>query len=169
MIYLVDGYNLLFRLFHSEKKFESQREVLIEFLEEKATLLNLDINLIFDGYKQNQELANTSYFEKLKVIYTSKGQTADDYIIEQIFLSKNPSQIVVVTSDKSLKKKSEELHASTRSIDSFINWITKKETEKRNNNNFEKEEKEFIDTKQNIQRLLKIFEDKLKNEPDDRN
>ncbi len=159
MIYLIDGYNLLFRLFHSGKKFESQREVVIDFLQEKAIFLNINIHLVFDGYKQNQQLPNILYYDNLKVIYTSKGQTADDYILEQIFLSKTPNQIIVVTSDNTLTIKAKQMHAQTKSIESFIDWISKKEFQIKKNKHIEEEN--FVDTKKNIERLLKIFEEKM--------
>ena len=159
MIYLIDGYNLLFRLFHSEKKFEAQREVIIDFIQEKASLLNIYMHLIFDGYKQNQELSNISYFDNLKVIYTSKGQTADDYILEQIFLSKTPAEILVITSDNTLKRKAKEMHAQTKSIDSFISWLSKKESLIKKSMYLD--EDNYLDTQKNIERLLKIFEDKM--------
>ncbi len=43
MIYLIDGYNLLFKLFKNSKKLETQRDYLIEFLKEKASFLKIKI------------------------------------------------------------------------------------------------------------------------------
>jgi len=163
MIYLIDGYNLLFKLFHNEKKLENQREVVINFLYEKASILNLKFTLVFDGYKQNQKFSNISYYDNLKVIYTPKKQTADDYILEQIFLSEIPSQILVVTSDNLLKFKAKDMQAQTKSIESFIDWLSKKELKKKK---ALVEEENFVDTKKNIERLLKIFEDNIKKEKD---
>lgn len=163
MIYLIDGYNLLFRVFHSEKKFETQRDLVIEFLQEKASFLNLNIYLIFDGYKKDQDLSGRAYYDHLKVIYTPKGQTADDYILEQIFLSKTPSKIIVISSDKALIQKSKQMQAQAKSIDTFLDWLYKKENKMKKTHITEEE---FIDTKKNIQRLLKIFEEKMKNETD---
>jgi predicted RNA-binding protein with PIN domain len=165
MIYFIDGYNLLFRLFHSEKKLEIQRNLAIEFLQEKVSFLNLNIYLIFDGYQKKQELPTRDYYKHLKVIYTPKDQTADDYILEQIFLSKTPSQITVVTSDNTLKKKAKQMHAHTFSIESFIAWLYEKEKKRKKNKNEEKNN--FIDTKSDIERLHKIFEEKLKKNIDD--
>jgi uncharacterized protein len=165
MIYFVDGYNLLFKLFHCSKKLEIQRKVVIDFLQEKSSFLHINIHLIFDGYKQNKEFPNISYLNNLKVIYTPKDQTADEYILEQIFLSKNPNQIIVITSDNNLKIKAKDMHAQTKSIDDFVEWLTEKENKAKKKSSFEKEN--FIDTKKNIDRLLKIFEDKIKNNSKD--
>lgn len=167
MIYLIDGYNLLFKFFHNEKKIEVQREAIIDLLKEKSSLLKINIHLIFDGYKQNSELSNKRYFDKLKVVYTPKGQTADDYILEQIFLSKTPQEIVVITSDNHLKIKAKEMKAQVKSINAFIDWLSKKESQMKMKK--ESEEKNYLDTKKNIERLLKIFEEKMNDESDDWN
>lgn len=161
MLYLIDGYNLLFKFFHSEKKFETQRNLIIDFLKEKSSILKLKIHLVFDGYKQNQEIPSFCYFDNLKVIYTAKNQTADDYILEQLFLSKTPQKIIVVTSDNSLILKAKERHAQIKSIDSFIDFLSKKENAIQET---DQESKDFEDTKKNIERLAKIFEERMNND-----
>jgi len=159
MLYIIDGYNLLFRLFHSEKKFETQRNLVIEFLNEKASSLNLNINLIFDGHQTDQNLSNRSYYDRLKVIYTPKDQTADDYILEMIFFSKSPSGIIVISSDKALETEAKNMKAQTQSIDAFIDSLAIQERKVKKS---KKIKEEFVDTKKDIQRLLKIFEKKIK-------
>ncbi|MFA6119605.1 MAG: NYN domain-containing protein [Parachlamydiales bacterium] len=161
MLYLIDGYNLLFRLFSSEKKIEVQRNLLIDFLEEKATNLNLKIQVIFDGHHQNSELPNQSYQNNIKIIYTPKDQTADDYILDKIFLSKTPSQLIIISSDKSLLQKAKQLKAQTKTVESFLSFISLSEDKI---NETEMNEEDFIDTKENIERLLKIFKEKYKDE-----
>lgn len=163
MIYLIDGYNLLFKLFHSEKKFEAQRDIIINYLQEKSSLLKLKICLVFDGYKQNKELSSILQYDKLKVVYTAKDQTADDYILQQILSSKMPQEITVVTSDGKLITKAKSMRAQIKSADVFIAWILKKENALKKPQDT-KNDNERVDTKKNIQRLLKIFEGKLRDD-----
>lgn len=161
MIYFVDGYNLLFKFFNDEKSIENERRIIIDFLNEKANLLNIHIYLVFDGHKQKNTFYNYSYYNNLKVIYTTKGQTADDYILEQIFLSKHPKKITVVSSDNALISKARIMQSLSKSIDSFLDFLSKKEDHIKKT---DAENEEIEDSSWNIQRLVKIFEDKLKDE-----
>lgn len=165
MLYLIDGYNLLFRFFHSDKKLQTQRNLAIEFLQEKTSILKINAHLVFDAHHRENQIPSLTSLKTLKIIYTPKGQTADDYILEKIFLSKTPSQIMVISSDKSLQIKAKDLKAQTQSIDDFIDWLYLNETKIKKAHK-ELENKTTLDTKQNIQRLLKIFEEKLKDESD---
>jgi len=164
VLYLIDGYNFLFKFFHSEKNIQTQRNLVIQILQEKASFLNLNFHLIFDAHHQEEIVAHKSNVGRLKVIYTPKGQTADDYILEKIFLSKTPSQITIITSDNSLAFQAKSMHAQTKSIDDFIDFLQEKESQSAREE--EKNKEEFIDTKHNIQRLLKIFEEKLEENED---
>jgi len=163
MLYLIDGYNFLFRLFHTEKKLENTRKILIEYFQKKPFLSKLNIHLIFDGYYTKEPYLNREYFENLKVIYTPKNQTADDYILEKISISKNPSQITIITSDKSLALKAKQQKVKIKTVEAFKIWLDNKEKklQKKETNDF------FIDTNKNLQRLLKIFEKRLKNSKED--
>ena len=161
MLYLIDGYNLLFRFFHSEKKLETQRNLAIKFLQEKTAALKIKAHLIFDAPHREEDLPSSIYSKNLKIIYTPKNQSADEYILEKISLSKTPSQITLVTSDKSLQMQAKSFKAQIQSIDDFIDWLYVKEQGiKKESKNLE--DSEALDTKQNIDRLLKIFEKKLK-------
>ena len=164
MLYLIDGYNLLFKFFHSEKNIQTQRNLVIQMLQEKASYLNLNFHLIFDAHHQEEIVAHKSEAGRLKIIFTPKGQTADDYILERVFLSKSPSQITVITSDNSLAFQAKNMLAQTKSIDDFIDFLNEKEIQSTRKE--EKNKEEFIDTKHNIQRLLKIFEEKLEDNED---
>ncbi len=161
MLYLIDGYNLLFKLFHNEKNIQTQRNLVIEFLKEKASISRLNIHLIFDAHHQEEIVAHTTSIDRLKVVYTPKSQTADEYILEKIFLSKTPTQITVITSDNSLAFQAKQMKAQAKSIDEFLDLLSQQKLPQK-----EDTQKDFIDTKYNIQRLLKIFEDKLKNNED---
>jgi len=162
MLYLIDGYNILFRFFHSQKDIQTQRDLIIKLLQDKAKKFHLKMTLIFDAHKQPEILATHTYDKHLKVIFTPKDQTADEYILEQIFLSKTPTQITLITSDNSLAFQAKHMGAKTQTVDEFIDWLSEKETKTEIKKNLEKDE--FVDTKHDIQRLLKIFEKKLEDD-----
>jgi len=161
MIYLIDGYNFTFRLFHNEKSLELQRQMVIDFLKNSNLVLHLNIHIIFDAYKQERQTPNIAKYDHLKVIYTSKDQTADEYILEQIFLSKNPSNLTIVTCDNNIRKHAKLLNANSMSIEDFFDWIIEKE-EKIKEKAKEKNLDIYVDTDYEIKRLQKIFEKKLK-------
>lgn len=151
MNYYIDGYNLIFTLIDSNETLQHLRQKLIRHLQKKFSQLHLSGVLVFDGSYRKGEESGLSYPSPLIVAYTPKGQSADQYILEQI---EGKKQVIVVTNDKGLTLQAKSLGAKVQSNEDFIRWLTKKKTKQK--------EVEPKDTKQNIERLLKIFEDKLK-------
>jgi len=162
MKYIIDGYNLLFKLFKTEKILETQRDDLILFLKEKNKLLKTNILLVFDAHKEADQLTRYSYIKGLKVAYTPKNQIADEYIEEKVFLSKKPYNLTIVTDDKKLKDSCKRLKAKVLSLDDFFLLIEKANIKK----NKISSSKTFEETEENIERLLKIFEEKFEEEDD---
>lgn len=121
MHYLIDGYNLLFRVFKEENALEEQRRLLTTFLE-KATKGRA--TLIFDSAFQLGE-SERSHYKTLEVIYTAHGQTADEYILEMIEKAPIPQEITVVTSDKPLGRHVRDLQAHVETIEVFFSHLLK--------------------------------------------
>lgn len=113
--------------------------------------------LVFDGAHNRDEESGLSYPSPLTVAYAPKGQSADEYIVEYIHLNKNPKQIIVITNDRGLRRHAIAGGAKVIHNKEFIQNLSKKKTIEK----FEPKE-----TQTNIDRLLKIFEEKLKNEDD---
>lgn len=155
MQYLVDGYNLLFLFIAINQTLEKKREVVIRLLEDQLANSSLNVIIVFDGAHIFGEESGLAYYSNLQVVYSHKGQTADEYIIEKVTYAPHPANYTVVTSDKELAKNARLLGAHTKSIQSFVNWIAKKT--KKKNTDFEQ-----TDTPENIERLHRIFEEKLK-------
>jgi len=125
MHYYIDGYNLLFRVLRSGSDIRKQREEITLDLEKKASLLNLDITLVFDSHYQEDD--NTrSHFKSLEIIFTAKGESADEFILQKLKESTNPSQHTVVTSDKILARLCRLRLGNTESIDEFLGKIGKR-------------------------------------------
>jgi predicted RNA-binding protein with PIN domain len=83
-LYIVDGYNLL----HSWPELKEMlaidlsdaRQRLIELLGNYAAFKNVEMILVFDGYKAKGNPGQKDQWENLKIVYTKEGQTGDAYI-----------------------------------------------------------------------------------------
>jgi len=124
MHYYIDGYNMLFRSNQSFKELQKEREFLLEELNQKASLLNLNISIIFDAAYQLGGRSR-SHFDALEIIYTAHGETADQYLVEMTRYLANPRQIIVVTSDKILASHLRHNSIKIESIHYFNQWLNR--------------------------------------------
>jgi predicted RNA-binding protein with PIN domain len=154
VIYLLDGYNILFFYEDSKGSFRDTREQLISSLQSKFKELGLTGCLIFDGAHKRDEESGRSYSNPLEIIYTPKGQNADSYLIEKIRMLKNPKEATLVTNDQGLIRQANVCKAHVQSIEKFIQFLDKK-SKKPTDRKLEKE------TPHNLSRLLKIFLSRL--------
>jgi predicted RNA-binding protein with PIN domain len=126
MHYLIDGYNLLFRLLRTEDSLQKQRNELIARTSDRVRLLGLDATLVFDSHYQPSE-ASKHHLGPLEIIYTNPGETADDYILKALKEVKDPTKHTVVTSDKILANLCRMRLAKTMAIDEFLQWIHRRQ------------------------------------------
>lgn len=125
MHYYIDGYNLLFRLLKGGDDIRKQREEITRDIEKKVNSLELDATLVFDSHYQ--EDGNTrSHFKTLEIIFTATGETADEFILQELKESNTPSQHTVVTSDKKLARLCQLRLGKTESVDEFLAWTSKR-------------------------------------------
>lgn len=151
MHYFIDGYNLLFHLSVETKTLEEARKQIIDSLvDTKFSLV-----LVFDG--KRTDLPYRTHKGSLEIIYTSKGQSADVYILEEISLVKNPKDYTVVTSDKKLASICRQMGAYVKTIDSFIGLLKKSRA-------LITLEKPLKDSDREFRYLLKIFTELDKNQ-----
>ncbi len=129
MQYLVDGYNLLFKeaWARSSSSLEGARKALIKELDLLASQLNLSITVVFDAPFQSEELKR-GHFNSLEIIFTARGQTADDYLVEATrHLGKKAH---VVTSDRGLRARVKAMHAEVEGVHEFLVHLRKKSRNK---------------------------------------
>lgn len=124
MHYFIDGYNLLFRLLPSEEDLQSQREAIIYDLNEKISLVKINASIVFDATSQVGDRSR-SHYDQLEIHYTAKGETADDYIIDEIKNHSTPDQETVVTSDKKLAWQVRNFSGRTLTVEQFIHWLNR--------------------------------------------
>lgn len=156
MLFLLDGYNILFSLVDSPKEFSNQRQEVISFLQKQFASLNLSGMLVFDGFHRRDEESGRGYESPLEIIYSPKGQNADSFILEQITLAKNPKDIKVVTNDAGLTRQARALGAHVQMNHAFIQYLGKVRSKRK-----KVAEKNIVESQKTKERLQKIFEDRL--------
>lgn len=81
---IVDGYNVLFAWPELKEMAKidigGARQRLIEVLGNYAAFKNVEMVLVFDGYKAKGNPGEKSRWETVQIAYTKEGQTADAYI-----------------------------------------------------------------------------------------
>jgi uncharacterized protein len=165
MQYIVDGYNLLFRIAKDRRSLKKNRQEIISMLNDWVASLKLNISIVFDGAEQTSDQPSRGHWDALEIVYTPKKISADEYIIEEIHHCSNPKQKVVVTSDRELANHCKALGAQIQTISEFLSWILKKKERKRKSSQSTAiSSKTFKDTDANIARLLAIFEKRLSEE-----
>lgn len=125
MHYYIDGYNLLFRIMPYDDSLKRQREQLIDDVGNKIVALNIDVTFVFDAQYQDGDTSRT-YFKQCHIIFSSRGETADEAILAEIKAEQFPKQHVVVTSDKKLAWFARRCSAKTESVEEFISWLNKR-------------------------------------------
>ncbi len=124
MHYFIDGYNMLFRLKHADEDLQKQREELISDLNKKVSLVKLDISIVFDSTYQVGE-STRSHFNELEILFTGQGETADEFILEELGKGIHTQQEIVITSDKKLAWQARRRLAQTQTTEEFLIWLNK--------------------------------------------
>jgi predicted RNA-binding protein with PIN domain len=155
--YLIDGYNFLFSLVDSKQPLASQRQKTILFLKKQFARLHLSGSVIFDGSRRQGEESGLSYPSPLEIVYTPKGQTADEYIIEKIDVPHKTRLFTVVTNDRGLIVHCHSFRTKTLSNHDFMKWLIKKSESRKKVSKVAR-----IETQYKMGRLLKAFEERLK-------
>ncbi|MFI5344195.1 MAG: NYN domain-containing protein [Chlamydiales bacterium] len=124
MHYYIDGYNLLFRMTQFHQGLQAEREHLLEDLNRKISLLKLDVSIVFDAAFQAGGRSRT-HLDALEILYTSEGETADEYILDVLSQASHPRQEIVVTSDKILAAQVRHLSAKVEPVEEFMRWLNR--------------------------------------------
>lgn len=122
MHYFIDGYNLMFRILRAGDNLQQQRESIIHDLGRKIRAVGLDATLVFDAQYQSEE-SSRSHIKELEIYFTDQGESADDFILKQLRLDKNPQRQIVVTSDKKLAWLARRKGAQTETVEDFLRQL----------------------------------------------
>lgn len=157
MFYYIDGYNFLFHQSESsQRSLATERQIAIHFLQKHFAKSRLSGEIVFDGAHRREEESGRGYQNPLEVVYAPKGQSADAYIVEKIEEMQNPGEATVVTNDRGLAQQARYAGAHIETNEKFLKKLQKKKPAT--------EKKKRADTTYQIERLLKIFENRLEEE-----
>jgi predicted RNA-binding protein with PIN domain len=98
--YLIDGYNLLYALPQMPAgSWQDKREALIAWLKKRRPQGKNAVTLVFDS---RQGLGDRMVHDDITVVYTA-GETADDWIGDQVRKVANPRALIVVSNDRGVQ------------------------------------------------------------------
>ncbi|MBS3905171.1 MAG: NYN domain-containing protein [Simkania sp.] len=159
MHYYIDGYNLLFKLSHNWRlDLRTQRQALIQAFNETIEELNLSLTVVFDGAEMPKGDYTRGHWKHVEVVYTHEGLSADEYIIHQLEQQQHSERYTVVTADRELLNKAKVCGACVMEIGQFIQLLVTRKQKKKQRTRVPRP---AVDTKDHIQRLQKIFEERL--------
>lgn len=154
---IIDGYNLLFAQKGEIFDLETSRNGLITLLEKYNSKKGGTIKIVFD-VKTDLPIYDKKIKAmkgKIEVIFSRKGISADDYIIELVKDTDNRKAIRVVSSDKKVIGTIKKLEAQSISSEDFFNEIS--EFIKADTSDDYYYEKEHGISKSEVDYWLKVF------------
>lgn len=103
LIYVIDGYNLMYSLEELKDivktNFIMAREKVIDFVSDFKGYVNARVILVFDAYKQNYSAPQLDDNGIIEIVYTKALQTADTYIENVVKKLNDKYRVITVTSD----------------------------------------------------------------------
>ena len=101
--YLVDGYNVINawpELIRLRGNLDEARDVLVHILTEYGAFENYEMTVVFDAFFTEDEEHALQITDRMKVIYTGAGETADSCIERLAYTAVRAGrEVYVVTSD----------------------------------------------------------------------
>ncbi len=114
MTYIVDGYNLLFSSTFKEwirkTDFHSARSHLIAFV---RSYLPARVIIVFDGREEFPQI-------EIEGVVFTRGESADEYIKRFVRNHPNPSQVTVVSNDRSIQGFARSMGARVMGVSEFL-------------------------------------------------
>jgi predicted RNA-binding protein with PIN domain len=105
---IVDGYNVIRadpRLQSLERvSLQHAREVLVRTLASSPRLANDQVTVVFDGRLGTRSHVHSHRIGRIQVMYSARGQLADDVIVDQARLLAPTGAVVVVSNDVAVRE-----------------------------------------------------------------
>ena len=121
-MWILDGYNLLFRWKGLQGSLEQRRRRLLESLRARYPLKELIV--VFDGRLPPPE-EGPSCLGNLRIFYTCRGVTADEFILDYLERVPNRSCYRVVTADRALARMAGQMGARVESPEKWIRDLSR--------------------------------------------
>jgi len=126
MRYLIDGYNLIGKLPFISFSNPNKEEHLLQFLSMNMQKTKDTAQLVFDGKRVSSVFGSSYQSHKFRVFFTPTDQSADEFIIHKLAQLKNPSGLIVVSSDNEIIRAANQFRVKVYRCDEFLNNIPKK-------------------------------------------
>lgn len=96
----VDGYNVI-NSWNELKKctLAIAREKLKEYMIDYASFYDCDVVIVYDAHRISGNSEHIEILNKLTIVYTKDGETADSYIERSVDILNKRIEVLVVTSD----------------------------------------------------------------------
>ena len=123
-LYLVDGYNVILndRVFRKKGGLEERREYLLKLLDAYAAKKKVEITVVWDGPEMRG--GGSSGGARVKSIYSSPYQKADDKIVRMVERTKERGRITVVSDDRRhIIGSIRQLGAGAMSVKDFLSLV----------------------------------------------
>jgi predicted RNA-binding protein with PIN domain len=124
---LVDGYNVIradARLLALERvSLENARAVLVRTLASSPRLANDDIVVVFDGGAGTRTHIHGYRMGRVRLLYSARGQTADDVIVAEARTMARSGPVVVVTNDVEVREHCREAGCEVSGSENLLQQI----------------------------------------------
>lgn len=127
MILIVDAYNILKNISKTSLISEKQRTAFITLLSQYGTKKKHQIYIVFDGEPQKN---HDSARDNIHIIYSGHSQSADQVIIKLIERINYKDNMLVITSDRNLKKNSHAHSIATLDSLEFYHFVIRELSQK---------------------------------------
>ncbi len=105
---IVDGYNVIRadpRLQSFERvSLEHARDVLVRTLASSPRLINDQVTVVFDGTGGIRGHVQSRRMGRIEILYSARGQTADEVIVAHAETLSHRARVVVVTNDVAVRE-----------------------------------------------------------------
>jgi predicted RNA-binding protein with PIN domain len=154
MRYIVDGYNLIFRIFDlSFEKLELQREQVVPYLWDLFIGTSHHIDIVFDSHPEHFFSQSVQRNPPFHLLFSPPPLSADAFILEMCHGITKKGEVVVVSSDKFLTRQVQELQFKTLTVEDFLKNFRR---QSRKGRSFEKPS--FDPKSEKTARYLELFE-----------
>ncbi|MFP4466027.1 MAG: NYN domain-containing protein [Candidatus Goldiibacteriota bacterium] len=99
---IIDGYNLMHKAVFKNGTLEEKRERIISIVEEFCEVNSNRAVIVFDAAGTESNMRSKEKRKNIKLVFSAKGESADDAIAD-IITRKNPKKYIVVTSDRYIR------------------------------------------------------------------
>jgi len=118
---IIDGYNLIRQspdlLAQESEDLRWGREALLEKLAAYRRLKKYAITVVFDGWEAGEVLGNRDHFQGMLIIYSRRGEKADEVIRRMAAQEREGS--LIISSDQEIRHYAERAGAAVMSAEEF--------------------------------------------------